>query len=63
MAITLTYDTPSDGQLRISGTYSHDSGWGDFSCPIVYNGEAMDLVTTESRTKLTIQESIDSDLQ
>ena len=63
MDITLTYDTPSDGQLRISGTYSHDFGSGDFSCPIIYNEHVMDLHTTESRTKLTIQESIDSDLQ
>ena len=60
MTITLNYDTPAEGQARLSGTYEAGETSGSFSCPIVYNDERQDMVTTEARTRLTIQESVDS---
>jgi len=60
MAITLTYDTPSEGQIRISGTYESEGISNYFSCPIIYSNEIQDLTATEARTKLSIQESLDS---
>ena len=62
MTITLNYDTPSEGQARLSGTYETAETSGSFSCPIVYSDLIQDMVTTEARTRLTIQESLDSEL-
>jgi len=62
MTIILNYDTPSESQTRLSGTYEAGETSGSFSCPIVYNDEGQDMVTTEARTRLTIQESLDSEL-
>ena len=62
MTITLNYDTPAEGQARLSGTYETGEASGSFSCPIVYNAEGQDMITTEARTRLTIQESLDSEL-
>jgi hypothetical protein len=61
MTITLNYDTPAEGQARLSGTYETGEASGSFSCPIVYNAEGQDIITTEARTRLTIQESLDSE--
>ena len=61
MTITLNYDTPSESQARLSGTYEAGETSGFFSCPIVYNAEGQDIITTEARTRLTIQESLDSE--
>ena len=61
MTITLNYDTPAEGQARLSGTYEAGETSGSFSCPIVYNAEGQDIITTEARTRLTIQESLDSE--
>ena len=61
MTITLNYDTPAEGQARLSGTYETDEASGSFSCPIVYSAEGQDIITTEARTRLTIQESLDSE--
>ena len=62
MTIILNYDTPSESQTRLSGTYEAGEASGSFSCPIVYNAEGQDMATTEARTRLTIQESLDSEL-
>lgn len=63
MTITLNYDTPAEGQARLSGTYETVESSGSFSCPIVYSTEGVtDMVTTEARTRLTIQESLDSEI-
>lgn len=62
MTITLNYDTPAEGQVRLAGTYEAGEIFGSFSCPIIYNGLSQDIATTESRTKLTIQESLDSEI-
>jgi hypothetical protein len=61
MAITLIYDIPAEGQLRISGTYETVGLSNYFSCPVIYNGGNPDLAATEARTKLAIQESLDSE--
>jgi len=61
MTIILNYDTPAEGQVRLAGTYEAGEVSGSFSCPVVYNTEGQDMVTTEARTRLTIQESLDSE--
>ena len=60
MHITLDHPTPQDNQIRLFGTFDADGETGSFSCPIVYNNGVMDLETTETRTKLTIEESFTS---
>lgn len=61
MAITLIYDIPAEGQIRISGTYETLGFSNYFSCPVIYNGGNPDLAATEARMKLSIQESLDSE--
>ena len=62
MTIILNYDTPAEGQVRLAGTYESGETSGSFSCPVLYNAEGQDMVTTEARTRLTIQESLDSEI-
>jgi len=62
MTIILNYDTPAEGQVRLAGTYEAGETSGSFSCPVLYNAEGQDMVTTEARTRLTIQESLDSEI-
>jgi len=62
MTIILNYDTPAEGQVRLAGIYEVGETSGSFSCPVLYNAEGQDMVTTEARTRLTIQESLDSEL-
>jgi hypothetical protein len=61
MAITLIYDIPAEGQIRISGTYETLGFSNYFSCPVIYYGGNPDLAATEGRMKLHIQESLDSE--
>lgn len=55
--ITLTYDTPSNGDTRLSGTFKNGSDEGTFQTKVIYTNNSIDITATENRVKKVIEQA------
>tara|TARA_R100000482_G_C5074789_1_gene123145 strand:+ start:50 stop:232 length:183 start_codon:yes stop_codon:yes gene_type:complete len=55
--ITLTYNTPSNGDTRLSGTYKSENDEGTFETKVLYANGSIDITATENRVKEAIEQA------
>ena len=55
--ITLTYNTPSNGDTRLSGTYKSENDEGTFETKVLYTNNSIDITATENRVKQAIEQA------
>ena len=53
--ITLTYDTPSNGDTRVQGTWTDGTDSGTFDTKVIYSNGAIDIALIEDRVKKAIE--------
>lgn len=61
MNIQITYETPSVGQKRLSGTFETPALSGEFECPIAVADKLPSLANTENRLRRALTAFIEAE--